>query len=149
MRLLRGGTPGPLTGLTILQGGRATGRLLGGNLTVLAALLGTSYFPDLTDAVLALEDVGERPCRLDRVLTSLWQAGVLHGVRAFVLGQFSDCPPGPDGVRAEDVLAERSQPLDVPIVGNAPFGHIAENTPLLFGTTAHIDALSGHVDFTP
>ncbi|HEX5660606.1 MAG TPA: LD-carboxypeptidase, partial [Polyangiales bacterium] len=105
--LLEGGAPPPLTELTQVVGGRAEGRLFGGNLSVLAALVGTPYFPDLTDTVLALEDVGERPYRLDRMLTTMLQAGVLRGVRAVLLGQFTKGEPGAAGVSADDVLAEQ------------------------------------------
>ncbi|HEY6879036.1 MAG TPA: LD-carboxypeptidase, partial [Polyangiales bacterium] len=146
--LLEGGPPAPLTGLRTLVGGRAEGRLFGGNLTVLTALLGTPYFPDLTDSVLVLEDVGERPYRLDRMLTTLRQSGVLQGVRACILGQFTDCKPGSDGVSAEDVLAEQLGRLGIPLLHDAPFGHIGDNTPLLFGTRACVDASAGRVDFT-
>jgi muramoyltetrapeptide carboxypeptidase len=145
--LLEGSAPPPLTDLTQVVGGWAEGRLFGGNLTVLASLVGTPYFPDLTDTVLALEDVGERPYRLDRMLTTMLQAGVLRGVRAVILGQFSKCDPGPDGVSAEDVLAEQLGSLGVPLLRDAPFGHIPENTPLLFGARALVDATYGRVDF--
>lgn len=145
--LLEGGQPPPLTDLTCLHGGRAEGRLFGGNLTVLSALVGTPYMPPLDDVVLVIEDVGERPYRLDRVLTSLLAAGVLRGVRAVVAGTFSQCAPGPDGVSAADVIAERLSGLDVPIVIDAPVGHVPENTPLLFGAHAKVDADRGHVAF--
>jgi muramoyltetrapeptide carboxypeptidase len=146
-QLLEGAAPAPLTGLTRVRAGRARGRLFGGNLTVLAALVGTPYMPPLDDVVLVLEDVGERPYRLDRVLTTLQQSGCFHGVRAVVLGQFTDCTPGPEGVTAQSVLKERLGSLGVPVLANAPFGHVADNTPLLFGAEAHVDADAGRVDF--
>ncbi|MET0285902.1 MAG: LD-carboxypeptidase [Polyangiales bacterium] len=145
--LLEGAPPPPLTELTSVIGGRAEGRLFGGNLSVLAALIGTPYFPDLTDTVLALEDVGERPYRLDRMLTTMLQAGVLTGVRAVILGRFTRCDPGPDGTSADDVLAEQLGSLGVPVVRDAPFGHVHENTPLLLGAHATVDATYGRVDF--
>lgn len=145
--LLEGAPPPPLTELTQVVGGRAEGRLFGGNLTVLAALVGTPYFPDLTDTVLALEDVGERPYRLDRVLTTMLQAGVLRGVCAVILGQFTECAPGPDGTSADDVLAEQLGTLGVPLLRDAPFGHVPNNTPLLLGAHAVVDATYGRVDF--
>lgn len=147
--LLEGAPPTPLTDLTVVRSGSAEGRLLGGNLTVLAALAGTPYFPPLEGAVLALEDVGERPYRLDRVLTTLLQSGLLAGVRAVVLGAFTESAPGPDGVRVEDVLAERLGQLGVPILADAPFGHVRNNCPLLFGALARVDGVTGRVDFAP
>lgn len=145
--LLEGGAPAPLTGLSAIRGGRAQGRLFGGNLTVLAALVGTPYMPPLDDVVLVLEDIGERPYRLDRVLTTLEQSGFFRGVRAIVLGQFTQCTPGPDGVTAESVLEERLGSLGVPVLRDAPFGHVADNWPLLLGAEAHVDADAGRVDF--
>lgn len=145
--LLEGGAPEPLRGLTTVATGRAEGRLFGGNLTVLAALVGTPYFPDLTGTIVALEDVAERPYRLDRMLTTMLQAGVLAGVRGFVLGQFSECEPGPDGVTANDVLFERLGALRVPIAGAAPFGHVRDNTPLLLGAPVVLDAGTGQLDY--
>jgi muramoyltetrapeptide carboxypeptidase len=147
--LAEGGAPEPLTELTAVVGGRAEGRLFAGNLTVLAALVGTPYFPDLTGCVLGLEDIGERPYRLDRTLTTMLQAGAFDGVRAVILGQFTDCEPGPDGTSADDVLAEQLGTLGVPLLRDAPFGHIDDNTPLLLGARAIVDGTYGRVDFEP
>lgn len=143
--LLEGDSPAPLTNLSCLAPGRAQGRLFGGNLTVLSALVGTPYLPPLEDVVLLLEDIGERPYRLDRMLTTMLQAGFFRGVRAVVLGQFTDCNAGADAVSAHDVLVERLSTLGVPVLANAPFGHIAENTPLLLGSHAQVDADAGVV----
>ncbi len=145
--LLEGLPPKPMTGLTRLCGGRAEGRLFGGNLTVLCALVGTPFQPPLTDSVLVLEDISERPYRIDRMLTTMIQAGCFAGVRAIVLGQFTDCGPGPDGTTVEHVLIERLSPLGIPIVANAPVGHIDDNLPLLFGAQASLDADRGSVHF--
>lgn len=145
--LLSGEQPAPLYKLRTIHPGKASGLLFAGNLTVLSALVGTPYFPPLDGMVLALEDIAERPYRLDRMLTTMLQAGVLRGVRALLLGQFTGCAPGDDGVTALDVLHERLAELHVPIVGDAPFGHVAENTPLLLGSHAEVDADSGTVTF--
>ncbi len=145
--LLEGAEPEPLKGLACVRGGRARGRLFGGNLTVLCALVGTPYLPPLEGVVLALEDVTERPYRLDRMLTTMLQAGFFAGVRAIVLGQFTDCAPGPDGIRARAVLEERLGTLGVPLLADAPFGHVPENTPLLLGAQVEVDAEAGCVTF--
>ena len=147
--LLEGKAPAPLSGLTGVHGGRALGRLFAGNLTVLTALVGTPYLPDLEGAVLLLEDVAERPYRLDRSLTTLLHSGALQGVRAVVLGQFSGCDPGPDGMTAEQVLEERLSGLGVPVVGNAPVGHVPDNVPVLIGAEVEVDADAGIVAFHP
>jgi muramoyltetrapeptide carboxypeptidase len=141
--LLEGRAPPPLEGLSAVHPGRAAGRLFAANLTVLAALAGTPYMPDLSGSVLLLEDVTERPYRLDRVLTTLLQAGALQGVRAFVLGQFSQCEPGPDGVTVERMFEERLAGLGVPVLGNAPVGHVEDNVPVLVGADVEVDSERG------
>lgn len=73
--------------------GKATGRLLGGNLTVLAALMGTPWMPDFTGAILFIEDIGEQPYRIDRMLTQLALGGVLGKLAGVVFGQCTDCGP--------------------------------------------------------
>ena len=145
--LLEGQDPRPLQGLRTVNGGRAAGRLFGGNLTVLASLVGTPFAPRLEGTVLVLEDITERPYRLDRVLTQMLASGWLSGVQAVVLGQFTQCDPGPDGTTAEHVLAERLTRLNVPVVCGARVGHIPDNAPLLFGSVAEVDADAGEVAF--
>lgn len=145
--LLEGSAPKPLTHLNRVCGGRAEGRLFGGNLTVLCALVGTPYLPPMTDTVLVLEDITERPYRIDRMLTTMLQAGFFSGVRAVVLGQFTECAPGPDGTTVEHVLIERLSPLGIPILSNAPVGHVDDNQPLLLGARTIVDADRGAVHF--
>ena len=118
--------------------GSAEGRLFGGNLAVLASLVGTPYAPPLEGCVLFLEDVGERPYRVDRVLTSLRQAGWLQRCAGFVIGAFTEGDPGPDGVSIDDVIRDRLGDLGVPVVTGFPAGHIDDNEPLTFGALAHI-----------
>jgi muramoyltetrapeptide carboxypeptidase len=142
---VEGGERGGFTGLTALARGRAAGRLVGGNLTVLAALLGTPFAPPLEDSVLFLEDTGERPYRVDRVLTSLRQAGFFAGVRAIALGAFTDAAPGPDGVTIEEVLRERLGALGVPVVAGVPAGHVDDNHPLRLGERVVVDADAGTI----
>jgi muramoyltetrapeptide carboxypeptidase len=143
--LLEGAQPSPLTNLAVWCEGETEGRLFGGNLAVLAALLGTPYLPDLTGTILLLEDIGERPYRVDRMLTSMLQAGFFEGVRGVVLGQFSDCLPGSDGTSVEDVLREHLSGLGVPVFANAPVGHVADNVPMLLGSWAEM--AGGSVSF--
>jgi len=143
--LLEGGLPRPMHGLTCVVPGRATGPLLGGNLTVLTALVGTPHMPNLDGSVLLLEDVTERPYRIDRMLTTLRSSGALRGLRGVVLGQFTDCAPGPDGDTAHDVLVERLASLGIPMVANAPVGHVPENMPVLLGAQVELDAGAGQL----
>lgn len=115
-----------------------TGTLFGGNLAVLTALNGTGYLPDLEDIVLFLEDVGERPYRIDRMLTTLGQSGWFEKIRGIVLGAFTEGDPGPDGVTLEDVFHRHFGSLSLPVVSGLPVGHIDDNHPLPLGFPARI-----------
>ena len=130
-------------GLECLQPGAAEGLLLGGNLAVLSALLGTPHFPPLDQAVLFLEDIGERPYRVDRMLTHWRSAGAFRGVRAIVLGAFVQGDPGPDGVPVENVLRERLSDLGIPVAAGLPCGHLEDNAELPFGRWVQLDATGG------
>jgi len=142
-RLLEGGTPAPLTGATPLVGGVAEGRLLGGNLAVLATLLGTSWLPDTRGAVLLLEDDGEQPYRLDRLWTHLRNAGVLAGLAGIALGDFTNCErPGAD-FTIRDVLRSLAEETRLPCAVGFPVGHGPVNMALSLGTRVRLDADSG------
>lgn len=119
--------------------GAFEGRATGGNLAVLAALVGTPHAPRWEGAVVFLEDVGERPYRVDRLLTQLRAAGAAAGAAGFVLGDFTDCGPGPDGRTVEDVLREGLGPLGVPVVAGAPFGHGPRCAPFELGAPVRVD----------
>jgi muramoyltetrapeptide carboxypeptidase len=146
-RAVEGGLPVALTGLSAITPGRARGPLLGGNLAVLTALIGTPFAPPLDGCVLFLEDVGERPYRVDRMLTSWRQAGWLARPRAIVLGAFSDAQPGKDGVRVEQVLHERLHDLPIPVLAGVPAGHVEDNLELPLGALVTVDAAQGTLTF--
>lgn len=144
-----GDPPPPIDGLRALSGSRAvrSGPLAGGNLAVLVSLLGTPYFPPLEGAVLFVEDIGERPYRVDRMLTQLRHAGVLRGLAALVLGAFTDAAPGRDGTTVQDAIASCVDDLDVPVLSGIPAGHIDDNHELPLGTRVTVDAASGTLTF--
>jgi muramoyltetrapeptide carboxypeptidase len=127
-----------LAGTATVTPGRASGPLLGGSLTLLAHLCGTPYLPPLEGAILALEDVGERPYRLDRYLTQLRLAGALDGLAGVALGQLSGCDDG-DGSAAEAVR-RLVRALGVPAVEGLPFGHEDRNLALPLGPRATLVA---------
>ncbi|TPV94995.1 MAG: LD-carboxypeptidase [Myxococcales bacterium FL481] len=125
---IRGDVPPPAAADegTVVRGGTVEGRMLGGNLEVLRSLLGTKYWPSLAGCVLALEEVGERPYRIDRALTQLISSGALRGVAAIVIGQLTACGEPhyeSDSPTAADVVLERLEPLGVPVVTGFGFGH--------------------------
>lgn len=120
--------------------GEVEGVAFGGNLALLeaCAAMGRLRLPE--SAVLFVEDCTERPYRLDRMLTSLIVGGHFAQVRGVVLGEFTDCNAGPDGIDAEEVLRERLSTLGVPIVARAPFGHGATNRPFVVGGRVRVGA---------
>ncbi|HZP43007.1 MAG TPA: LD-carboxypeptidase [Candidatus Binatia bacterium] len=129
--------------------GRATGHLMGGCLSVLVSMLGTPYAPDTDGAILFLEDVAERPYRLDRLLTQLRQAGKLDRVAGVVFGTMAACPPV-DGVGPLDVVRACCDDLPCPIAYGLPAGHDpnkagSENMALPFGVQVTLDADRGRL----
>ncbi len=127
-------------GLTTLRPGIARGPAFGGNLTVLhaCAAAGRLFVP--AGAIVVLEDVTERPYRIDRALSTLIVGGHLARAAGFALGDFTACDPGPDGVTAEEVLRERLGSLGVPVVAGLPVGHARRNDPIVLGLPARIEA---------
>lgn len=146
---LEGRFPESFAGLTAYAPGTAEGILLGGNLALLTALLGTDLFPPLHDALLFIEDVGERPYRVDRMLTTWRHAGAFRGVRGILVGAFEQAQPGPDAVTLDDVLRERLGDLGIPVVAGFPAGHIEDNHELPFGRRLMIDADRGLLHIPP
>jgi muramoyltetrapeptide carboxypeptidase len=126
----------------------ASGPLVGGNLTVLAAMCGTPDQLDATGCVVLLEEVGEAPYRVDRALTQLRATGALDGAVGIVVGQAVGCAPPADRPSAtvDEVFAERLGDLGVPVVTGLPIGHMADHHAVLHGATASIDAATGHVE---
>lgn len=129
--------------------GRARGRLVGGNLTLFAALAGSPYFPDTTGAIVFLEEVDEYIYRCDRMLTQLALAGVFEKAAGVVFGGFTDCGVSPDGYgrfSLNDVFQHHMVPLGKPAFSGAMFGHIAQKRTLPVGTMAEIDAEAGTIE---
>jgi muramoyltetrapeptide carboxypeptidase len=100
--------------------------LWGGNLAVLVSLLGTPYFPEVKHGVLFLEDVGEHPYRIERMLTQLLHASVLAQQKAIVLGQFSSykLTPHDKGFKLASVVDWLRANVKVPVLTDLPFGHV-------------------------
>jgi muramoyltetrapeptide carboxypeptidase len=135
--------PFRLPGLRMLHPGTAEGPLAGGNLTMLHACATAGRLALPPGCILLLEDVTERPYRLDRMVTTLLVGGHLARVSGVLLGDFTDCGPGPDGVTAEEVLRERLGVLGVPVLAGAPVGHGARNLPVVLGRRLRLDGVRG------
>ncbi|RZU77363.1 muramoyltetrapeptide carboxypeptidase [Micromonospora kangleipakensis] len=128
--------------------GRAVGPLLGGNLCLITASIGTPDMPDLTGAVLLVEEVQEPPYKVDRMLTQLRRCGALDGVAGVAVGQFTDCADGWETTVA-DVLGERLGDLGVPVLGGLPIGHGVGQLTVPVGTRAVLDADAGTLTVAP
>jgi muramoyltetrapeptide carboxypeptidase len=139
--------PAPLTGSATYVPGSAEGPLIGGNLSVLTRLLGTPYMPSLEGAVLLLEDVGERPYRLDRMWTHLRLAGVFERVRGIVLGDFTGCEEKDAPYTSADVLRSLAEETRLPCAAGFPIGHGTLNYPVPLGTTVRLDAGEARLSF--
>ncbi len=127
----------------IVHPGIAQGTLVGGNLSLLAAMAGTSYAPDLKGKLLFIEDIGEKPYRLDRMLTQMRQAHDLSQVAGIILGVFADCQPDEDdrSLSLMETLHDRLDDLNVPTIYGFSFGHIKDQCTFPVGITAKLDTL--------
>lgn len=127
---------------TVTRGGRARGRLLGGNLSVFTSLCGTPYMPDTTGAILFFEDIGDQLSRYDRMLAQLKLAGVLQQASAIIFGVMlaeGDSSVTPFGFSLAEIVAEHTADLNVPVVMDAPFGHKGPLCTLPVGGMAALD----------
>lgn len=112
----------------------------GGNLTVLASLLGTPFFPDIKRGILFLEDISEHPYRIERTLTQLLNAGVLGRQKAIVMGQFTGykLTPHDRGYKLQSVVDWLRNQIKVPVLTNLPYGHVQTKVLLPVGKKADL-----------
>lgn len=149
---LRHGYPGKT--IRVLRAGKASGRLVGGNISILCATLGTPFQPSFKGAILFFEEVHEVPYRLDRMLTHLLNAGALHQLRGVAIGINKNCkdPKARHTTEyrqsLEDVFKERLLPLRIPVVSGLPFGHTRYNATLPVGGQATLDGDAGDLLIT-
>lgn len=127
--------------------GRARGRLIGGNLSVLSAIAGSPYLPDMTGAILFLEDTNENIYRLDRLMTHLKLTGIFDKLAGFIFGQCPGCAPDADygSLTLEEVVWNHIQPLGIPAWYGATIGHIDTILTLPIGLEVEIDAKAGTI----
>jgi muramoyltetrapeptide carboxypeptidase len=119
-----------------LRPGTAEGPVLGGNLTTICHLLATPFFPSLAGCILFIEDRGEPMYRIDRMLTQLIHSGLLGGVAALVLGDFSESGPRRE---LNDLVLERLAFTSLPVLSGVPVGHQSDNLTLPLGLPATLD----------
>ena len=132
--------------LTITPG-TAKGRLVGGNLSVLTAMLGSDFLPDWRETILFVEEIGEDIYRVDRMLTQLKLAGVLDKISGFVFGKCTDCGSGEGygSLTLDDLFNDLIKPLGIPAYYGAMIGHIADKFTLPVGANVEMDAGKGTI----
>lgn len=128
-----------------LRSGVAEGRILGGNLTVLSALSGTPYYPDFQNSILFIEDIGEDPYRIDRMMSTLQLNGTLSKIKGFIFGQCSDCKPGGGygSLTVDQILDQYILPLEIPAYTGAMIGHISRQFIVPVGAKVSMNADAG------
>ena len=131
-----------------IRSGKSSGQLVGGNLSIVVSLIGTKYDIDSENKIIFLEEVGEAPYRVDRMLTQMIEAGKFKNVKGIMLGVFEDSKPNAkkSGISSSfslnEVLFDRLAKLNVPTVYGMSFGHITNKFTLPFGINAELDSLS-------
>nr|WP_032632486.1 LD-carboxypeptidase [Pseudomonas syringae] len=123
--------------------GSAQGLLLGGNLCMLDTSVGTPFMPDLTGAILLIEEVNEPAYRVDRMLTHLGNCGILGRLAGIAIGEFTPAPNTGGTISPAHVLLERLGGLGIPVLGGLPFGHGDLNQAVPLGMPAILDADAG------
>ena len=141
-----GDTPVELTatGATVIRPGMGRGPVLAGNLTTLCHLIGTPFQPSTRDHILLLEDRGEAPYRLDRMLTQLDMAGFLDGIAGLAFGSFEACGEPEEFLR---IISDRFKSVPYPVLTGLEFGHGKRNLTIPVGLTASLDTDLGRLTY--
>lgn len=126
--------------LWTLKQGEVEGMLVGGNLTMIASLLGTPYLPDLTGALLFVEEVGESPYRVDRLFAQLRLAGVLDQIGGLILGAFTGVrsEAGRPTLHLQEVIRHYASMVNGPVAGGLAYGHMRPKASLPVGVRAQL-----------
>ncbi len=146
--LLFGNPLAPLIGGSLVKG-KATGPIVVANLTVATHLIGTPFFPDLEGTILVLEDVGEAPYRIDRMLTHWRLAGIFQKIAGLGFGQFTSCISSEktqkeNDLQLKEILKERTADLEIPVLEGLPIGHgKGGNASIHLGSIAELDGGKG------
>ena len=132
-----------------LTSGRGEGVILGGNLAVLASLMGTDYLPNLKNSILLLEDIGEVPYRIDRLLNQFKLAKIFESAKGVILGRFVDCYEKDklnDVIKLNEVIEHYFSQLKIPVLYSFSHGHIKENLTIPLGLNCKLNTSRGFVE---
>ncbi|MEE9438471.1 MAG: LD-carboxypeptidase [Saprospiraceae bacterium] len=128
------------TPIISLSKGKAKGKLIGGNLSLLAAMCGTKYLPNAKEKLVYIEDIEEKPYRIDRMLTQLEQAMDLKKAKGIILGQFDGCDSDSDNsLSLRETLDNHFKDIGIPVIYQFPIGHIQDQVMLPIGIEAELD----------
>lgn len=133
----------------IFKEGLASGKLLGGNLTLMNSLIGTKYNQSYKDKIVFIEEVGEKPYRIDRMFTQLFQSTDIKKCRGMILGIFNDCEPkeGEFSYSLKETLFQNLQNLNIPVFYGFPFGHVSDITTFPIGIEATMNSKNMTIEF--
>jgi len=128
-----------------IKGGKSEGVIVGGNLTVLTALAGSGYLPDFNGKILFLEDIGEEPYKIDRMMSTLKLMGALNNLKGFIFGHCTDCNPtgGYGALTLDDIFDDYILPLNIPAYRGAMIGHVPKQFIVPIGAKVSMDADEG------
>lgn len=136
-------------GSKVMVNGKASGKLLGGCLSMVSFLQGTTYCPDFTNSILFLEDVGEEPYKIDRYLAHLKQVGIFNKIRGLILGEFLDCVSidNEKSFTVNYLLEEYFSDAEYPVIYNFPYGHGDKKVTMPIAAESIIDTTQGEIIF--
>jgi muramoyltetrapeptide carboxypeptidase len=132
------------------KAGKTTGLLLGGNLSLVLAIFGTPYLPNLKHNILIIEDIDEEPYKVDRYLAQLRNSGLLNEIAGLIIGEMTDCEPKDKtkpSLSLEQVLKDYLSDLKLPIIQNLKYGHVPKKLTIPFGIKAKMDSNKNSIEF--
>jgi muramoyltetrapeptide carboxypeptidase len=126
-----------------------TGKLLGGNLSLVVSLIGTPYFPSLNKSILFLEEIEEQPYRIDRMLQQMKLAGTLNNPSGVVLGEFTNCIPqkNKESLTLTQIFQDTFLAKKYPVVSGFNYGHVKKSLTFPVGVSVQLDAEHGSLEF--
>ncbi len=134
----------------VLNKGRGEGRIMGGNLSIIASLMGTEYMPSFKDSILILEEINEAPYRIDRMFNQLKLAKVFKQTKGIILGRFVDCYESDSTKKTltlNEVIADYFSGMKIPIIYNVKHGHVKDMITIPLGVRCKINSSRGFIEF--
>ena len=135
--------------LALRKGGIASGRVVGGNLSLMAALVGTPFFPRIANPIYLLEEIDERPYRIDRMLQQMKLTGLFQKLQGVALGDFTDCEPtkGKPSLSLQQLFQDAFEDERCPVVSGFHFGHIRDSLTIPIGVRVRLDGRKGMLHY--